>query len=194
VLPYDAQTIYSVIADISSYSSFVPYCRRSTVTKWSPPSYSLDEYAGKRWPEEAELVVGWKDITEAFTSRVYCMPGKVVESVSGTARTTLDSRDLEVHSWAHRESAKTGVEGEGEQGTGGLLTHLISTWRIAPVAEAQEQGAKTDVRLTIEYAFSNPLYGALSESATPWIAEKMIEAFEDRVRKVTAEKTGATEQ
>lgn len=43
---------------------------------------------------------------------------------------------------------------------------------------------KTQVHLDIEFAFANPLYAALSKAAAPKVAEKMIEAFEKRVRVV----------
>ena len=43
---------------------------------------------------------------------------------------------------------------------------------------------KTEVSLSIEYQFANPMYAALSSAAAPKVAEKMIEAFEKRVRAV----------
>lgn len=43
---------------------------------------------------------------------------------------------------------------------------------------------KTEVSLAIEYEFANPMYGALSSAAAPKVAEKMIEAFEKRVKAV----------
>jgi coenzyme Q-binding protein COQ10 len=43
---------------------------------------------------------------------------------------------------------------------------------------------KTEVNLTIEYQFANPLYAALSSAAAPKVADKMIEAFENRVKAV----------
>jgi coenzyme Q-binding protein COQ10 len=42
----------------------------------------------------------------------------------------------------------------------------------------------TDVNLVIEYQFANPVYAALSAAAAPKVAEKMIEAFENRVKAV----------
>lgn len=49
---------------------------------------------------------------------------------------------------------------------------------------------QTEVRLKIEYAFANPLYAALSAAAAPKVADKMIQAFEERVR----ETMGASSQ
>jgi coenzyme Q-binding protein COQ10 len=41
--------------------------------------------------------------------------------------------------------------------------------------------------LSIEYAFRNPVYGALSAGAAPRVAETMIRAFEARAREVLGE-------
>ena len=43
---------------------------------------------------------------------------------------------------------------------------------------------KTEVSLSIEYEFANPMYAALSSAAAPRVTEKMIEAFEKRVKAV----------
>lgn len=43
---------------------------------------------------------------------------------------------------------------------------------------------RTEVSLAIEFAFANPLYAAVSAGAAPKVAERMIEAFEERVKAV----------
>src|ERR1700749_2779807 len=70
-LPHPSNAIYAIIADVNSYSTFLPFCESSTVTKWSQPDKD-----GQQWPSEAELTVGWKGVSEAFKSRIYCVPGK----------------------------------------------------------------------------------------------------------------------
>lgn len=77
-LPYPCGPLYSLIADVDSYSSFVPYCSQSRVTQWSPP-----DSQGKRWPTRADLHVGWGGFDEKFTSRLTCVPGRSVEAISG---------------------------------------------------------------------------------------------------------------
>jgi len=74
-LPYPAPALYAIIADIGSYASFVPYCTSSAVTAWSAP-----DRAGRAWPAEAELRVGWRGVEEAFRSRVACEAGRAVRS------------------------------------------------------------------------------------------------------------------
>ena len=86
-LPHPPTPIYLVIAAVPAYAAFLPYCLASRVTRWSPRP---DALYGLRWPDEAELEVGWGAVREAFTSRIYCAPGRrVVEAVGGGARTTL---------------------------------------------------------------------------------------------------------
>ncbi|KAH7318749.1 dehydrase and lipid transport-domain-containing protein [Stachybotrys elegans] len=77
-LPYAREPLYELIADVDSYSRFVPYCSISRVTQWSPP-----DAQGRRWPSVADLHVGWGGFNEVFTSQLRCVPGESVEAVSG---------------------------------------------------------------------------------------------------------------
>lgn len=77
-LPYSQRSLYRLISDIDSYSTYVPYCSHSRVTKWSQP----DEH-GLRRPVLADLHVGWGGFDEVFTSRLHCVPDVSVEAVSG---------------------------------------------------------------------------------------------------------------
>ncbi|KAL2114090.1 hypothetical protein VUR80DRAFT_771 [Thermomyces stellatus] len=79
-IPYPPTALYEIIADVDSYSSFVPYCSSSTVTQWSAPDAS-----SRRWPTVATLRVGWGGFEESFTSRVTCVPSSLVEARSGEA-------------------------------------------------------------------------------------------------------------
>lgn len=196
ILPYPSKAIFAVISDVSSYANFVPYCRSSVVTKSSEPT----EYDGKQYPEEAKLVVGFSnDIAEEFWSRVYCSPARgVVEAVSGASETSLDAADIEHH------HARPSPDSDPSR-RADVLSHLSTIWRLKgypykpPPASALEKDTvhknheessplqaldKTEVNLTIQFRFANPMYGALSQAAAPKVAEKMIEAFEGRVRKV----------
>ncbi|KAF2176692.1 hypothetical protein K469DRAFT_678351 [Zopfia rhizophila CBS 207.26] len=177
-LPYPPTPIYNIISDVSSYSSFLPYCQFSTVTKWSQP----DRTHNLIWPSEAKLVVGWGSITESFTSRIFCIPGKVVESVGGSTQSTLDRADIQ-HHLGDEVSASTTL-GDGNKHTQNqLLTHLSSRWTINPVpAASSSEPERTEVSLSLEFAFVNPLYTTLSAGAAPKVADIMIKAFEERVK------------
>ncbi|PSN65057.1 hypothetical protein BS50DRAFT_575149 [Corynespora cassiicola Philippines] len=166
-LPYPSHPIYAIISDVSSYSSFLPYCPSSDVTKWSAP----DATYNRRWPSEGRLSIGFGSLTETFTSRVYCVPGRIVESVGGKTETDLDRRDIAHHLVGEQPSA------ERKEGENGLLTHLKSRWTVEEVGRES-----TRVTLALEFAFANPLYTTLSAGAAPKVAEVMVKAFEERVR------------
>jgi coenzyme Q-binding protein COQ10 len=76
-LPYPREKLYDIIADVDAYSSFLPYCQHSRVTKWSQPD------SGRAWPTEGELTVGFGPITQSYKSRIVCMPGRSIEALSG---------------------------------------------------------------------------------------------------------------
>ncbi|KAF1845621.1 uncharacterized protein K460DRAFT_286242 [Cucurbitaria berberidis CBS 394.84] len=167
-LPYPSAPVYSIIADVPSYHTFLPYCQRSDITKWSAP----DSTYNRRWPSEGVLTSGFGNITESFASRVYCVPGKIVESVGGATATSL-SRDEIAHHLAEAEPRGNSA------GSNGLLTHLRSKWTIEELAKDQ-----TRVSLAVEFAFSSPLYAALSGGVAPKVADFMIKAFETRVQEL----------
>lgn len=105
------------------------------------------------------------------------MPGRIVESVGGGTETELEQGQIAHH------LADEGTRGKDVQRRGsGLLTHLRSRWTIEPLGEEQSGKELTEVTLSLEYAFANPLYSTLSAGAAPKVAEMMIKAFEERVR------------
>ncbi|OLN84425.1 Coenzyme Q-binding protein COQ10-like protein, mitochondrial [Colletotrichum chlorophyti] len=77
-LPYASAQLYDVISDVDAYSTFVPYCAHSRVTRRTAPDAD-----GRTWPTQADLRVGWGGFEETFTSRLRCVPGKSVEAISG---------------------------------------------------------------------------------------------------------------
>lgn len=194
-LQYPSRLIYSVISDVAGYETFVPWCQASIVTKTSQPASN-----GKTYPEEAKLVIGFNnDVSETFTSRVYCVPGQVVEAVSGNAETTLLPSDIPHHSPRPADPEQDASRKET------VMTYLLTRWTIKPYPykpppmsathptsthKNHEETSdlpgqeKTEVNLHIQYQFANPMYAALSSAAAPRVAEKMIEAFEKRVKAV----------
>jgi len=170
-LPYPSAPIYSIIADVPNYQNFLPYCQRSDTTKWSAP----DKTYGRRWPSEATLTTGFGGLTESFASRIYCIPGRYVESVGGDTETSLKPEDIS----HHFEGTTDGTGQRRREGSNGLLTHLRSKWTVEPV-----QNDQTQVSLAVEFAFANPMYAALSGGVAPKVAEFMIRAFEARVKEL----------
>ena len=171
------------------YHKFLPFCISSNVTKQSSP-----DAEGKTWPEEAELVVGYKDVMrESFYSRVYCAPSEyIVESVSGETNTSVSDALIK-----HHNARPDASQDPARNAT--ILTHLRSRWTLSPfpykpgpMGSDRPQEVTSDipprmqaeVNLVIDYQFANPLYTTLSAAAAPKVAEKMIEAFELRAREM----------
>jgi coenzyme Q-binding protein COQ10 len=117
------------------------------------------------------LEVGWGGVRELFTSRIYCVPGKVVEAVGGATRTTLSAEEIKHHD----DGAQGGAEMKASAGEG-ILTHLLTRWTVKPLGERS-----TRVGLEIEFQFANPVYAAMSSAVAGRVADVMIEAFEKRV-------------
>lgn len=180
-LSHPPSAIYSIVADVPSYSTFLPYCVSSSVTAWSQP----DARTGKRWPAAATLAVGFKGFEERLASKVYCVPERIVESLAGSASTELDPANI-----AHYKGVEPVEEGLGGRGGGsemggeGLMKYLVSRWTLEPIDEA----TKTNVRLNIEFEFSSPIYAQLSRAAAPAVAEVLVKAFEERVEEVLGRK------
>lgn len=211
LLPYPALSIYDIVADISSYPEFLPYCRSARVTSQSAP----DEHYARRWPNTATLTIGFQDrISESFTSRVFCVPpmprkGRAglgfVEAVSGSeiGEPVFDVDETE-HLNHHlvedvRGSNSVKVEEENAQSGNSPLAYLKTRWSVGafPFKPGPGEGKKTqeyslepdvksremtEVNLLIEYRFRSPIYEVLGKTVTAKVAEMMIGAFESRVK------------
>lgn len=66
ILPYTAQQMFDLVADIKSYPEFLPWCNKARIIRHERSSEQGDE------PDMmiAELVIGYKLIRERYTSRV----------------------------------------------------------------------------------------------------------------------------
>ena len=181
ILPYKSSSLYSLIADIDSYSTFLPYCLDSKVTKWSAPDKD-----GKKWPSEAELKVGWGGFEETFTSRLLCVPGLVVEALGGDAVSTLSRSKVSHHSDTLDAPATPN----------NIFKNITARWAVKPFHYKPPTGTpqtdktqhpardQTEVHLTLDFQFSNPIYAALSKAVAPKVAGILIEAFEVKARKL----------
>lgn len=65
-LPYTAQQMYDLVADVGSYPEFLPWCAAARVLSVTPQ--------GDKKIMEADLVISFKVFRERFTSRVDLMP------------------------------------------------------------------------------------------------------------------------
>lgn len=163
-LPYARAPLFTLIADIPSYPSFLPYLHAARVTEQSDaiPTEQLDDrfrstslsLDRRRWPRAADLHVAWKGYECVFRSRVECLPECSVEAVSA-----------------------------GEDG-GDVFEELRTRWTLTDIPEGEGAGPRTEVQLAIEARFKNALLGALSQAAAPRVAGLVMDAFEKRAREV----------
>ncbi|MGC3937140.1 type II toxin-antitoxin system RatA family toxin [Roseobacter sp. EG26] len=65
-LPYTAQQMYDLVADVGSYPEFLPWCSAARIKSVTPQ--------GDTEVMEADLVISFKVFRERFTSRVVLMP------------------------------------------------------------------------------------------------------------------------
>lgn len=65
-LPYTAQQMYDLVADVGSYPEFLPWCAAARVRKVTP--------SGDSQLMEADLVISFKVFRERFASRVVLWP------------------------------------------------------------------------------------------------------------------------
>ena len=65
-LPYTPQQMYNLIADVSSYPKFLPWCAAARIRSQSPDGDSI--------VMEADLVISFKVFRERFGSRVTLWP------------------------------------------------------------------------------------------------------------------------
>ena len=66
-LPYTAQEMYNLVADVAQYPKFLPWCAAARIKSVTPQ--------GDTEVMEADLVISFKVFRERFTSRVVLTPG-----------------------------------------------------------------------------------------------------------------------
>ncbi|KAI1410951.1 hypothetical protein F5Y13DRAFT_68026 [Hypoxylon sp. FL1857] len=186
-LPYNHAQLYDLIADVDSYVRFLPYCKVSRVTHWTPTA----DANNRRWPTRADLTAGWGGFEETYTSRLFCVPSLgIVEAISGDARTEIPAAELRKHGLADPGPGSSSVGGGGGGGDG-VFKSLVTRWTVSPVEGATRadrfQHDWSDVRLSIKYQFANPLYMAVSSAVADKVAPIMVEAFVEQARRILGE-------
>ncbi|KAK4122318.1 hypothetical protein N657DRAFT_647003 [Parathielavia appendiculata] len=205
LLPYPPQQIYTLIADIDSYRHFLPHCAHSHVTRWTTPTSSpttkSDGGEGNDTPQPptaaavattsttttrlhpalADLTVGWGPFTQTYTSRVYCVPGQVVEAVSGaSAETSIPRETLRAVGYSDAD-----LDLDMRVMEGGIFESLVTRWTVKPVPRLrQEEEYWTEVTLSVTFRFANPALGFAVGQVADDKVDEMVEAFEARARKL----------
>lgn len=68
-LPYSAQQMYDLVADVAKYPEFLPWCAAARIRRTTP--------AGEAVVMEADLVISFKVFRERFGSRVTLFPAQM---------------------------------------------------------------------------------------------------------------------
>jgi coenzyme Q-binding protein COQ10 len=63
-----------------------------------------------------------------------------------------------------------------------VFKSLVTRWHLRPIRQTSTTPS-TEVHLTIQYQFANPLYAAVSSAVSDKVAGLMIEAFEQKAFK-----------
>lgn len=122
--------------------------------------------------------MGWGGfVDESFSSRVYCVPDRIVEAVSGRARSGIPREELG-HYFVGR-----GEEGEREEEEGGVFERMRTRWELKEL----ENGKGTYVRLEVDVCFASQVYAALCQAAGPKVAETMVRTFQKRAKAILGE-------
>ncbi|KAK9773818.1 putative Dehydrase and lipid transport-domain-containing protein [Seiridium cardinale] len=175
-LPYSSSQLYELIADIDSYTTFLPYCTTSRVTSWSAP----DPESGRRYPTAGILTAGWSGLSETYSSRVFCVPKLgIVEAISGNATSSIPASELQKYGL---RDAGPGQSGSGAQE--GTFSSLVTRWTVRPLEARGREEEWSRVDLSIRFQFVNPLYAAVSSAVADKVAPIMVEAFEKEARRV----------
>ncbi|MBY5970767.1 type II toxin-antitoxin system RatA family toxin [Ferrimonas balearica] len=97
-LPYTAQQMYDLVADVGSYPKFLPWCAAARIRKVTPQ--------GDHEVMDADLVISFKVFREKFGSRVVLWPEQMkidTEYLDGPFRYMKSN-------WAFRDAEGGGCE------------------------------------------------------------------------------------
>lgn len=191
ILTYHAAPLYNLIADISSYPEFIPYCTSSSITSQS----AIEKTSNRKWPRTADLRIGYGPYDELFRSAVYCLPYFILEAVAGDAEPSIPRSQLP----HYFEDPDHEADAEKSAGNASIFTSLLTRWTFKefpfkpapPDGKSPQEGnashpstPRTEVNLTLEVRFASAVYSALSQAAAPKVAGIMIDAFEKRAAQV----------
>ncbi|KAG2056471.1 hypothetical protein BDR06DRAFT_289009 [Suillus hirtellus] len=164
IFPYGRMDLYNLVADVGSYSSFVPYCTGSRI---------LERRVGQDGvvTMDAELMVGFLAFKESYISRVTCRP---YESVQAEASSSTPLFKTLQTTWRFQPASST-----SPHLSSGLLLHGDARNSV-PVDSHSPDAGPTLVTLDIAFAFENPLHSALSAKFFGNVSMLMVQAFEER--------------
>ncbi|KAE8233498.1 hypothetical protein CF326_g1459 [Tilletia indica] len=185
---YSPEELYNIVADVESYSSFLPNCLESRVVgPADPPHPTLtprtvhlhaDETQAVRRTGKAvraDLTVGFNAFKESYTSRVEMVPSRYV-----TATADTDSNPLFKHLYTEWSFHTASLNSSVPLSLFNPSSSASSTTTPSGLPPSPSSSHATRLEFTLEYAFRNPLYGMVASKAFDVMAGRMMHAFEER--------------
>ncbi|WWC73751.1 uncharacterized protein I206_107723 [Kwoniella pini CBS 10737] len=177
ILPYSQIQLYSLVSNVPSYSSFIPFCNSSNVllksSSGQTKSKDLNWKPGKE-PFEvlAELSVGFGGLEERYISKVVGIP---FESVTATASSQTPLFKSLITRWSFQSAFQNSPHPSNSlKSIKDSNSNLKEDPNIGP----------TLLTIDLNFNFANPLHRIASQAVLPKVADKMIQAFEKRCLEV----------
>ncbi|KAG8218696.1 polyketide cyclase/dehydrase [Butyriboletus roseoflavus] len=159
---YRRSELYKIIADVESYSNFVPYCTGSRI---------LESKARQNGTTvmEAELTVGFLAFKESYISTVTCKHDESVEAIGSSSSPLFKTLST---IWRLQPLSPC---------TPQLSTPLPPEIPARSFAsQALPDPGPTLVTLDLAFAFANPLHATVSATFFGQVSKLMVKAFEQR--------------
>ncbi|THV08598.1 hypothetical protein K435DRAFT_708526 [Dendrothele bispora CBS 962.96] len=173
IFNYSPRQLFDVVADVASYSSFVPFCNTSRVLKSSAHIRKSDT---EPYTMEAELSVGFLSFNESYVSTVSCVPFKSVQAVASSSTplftnlsTTWKFNPVPLPRTPNNKKETTRVQNIDTSSDKDLSARLDNS-----------DSENTLVTLDLTFAFANPLHAAVSSAFFGQVSRQMVQAFEKR--------------
>ncbi|KAG7571502.1 hypothetical protein FFLO_00518 [Filobasidium floriforme] len=207
ILPYTQNQLYSLVSDIPSYSTFIPFCTTSQIlssnSSPSDPSYQSSNasfqpseesqqqdlkamvQAGLEFDVKAELEVGFGAFVEKFVSRVEGRPGEMVKATVDDSplfhnlQTTWSFQPASPSS-PHPTTTDLTSPSNTPEGTMSPSTSTSSPSVPHPTKPADHNNSPTLLTIDLSFSFANPLHRIASQAFLPKVSDLMVEAFEKR--------------
>jgi coenzyme Q-binding protein COQ10 len=188
---YTPQQLYSVIADVDAYQSFLPFAtdsrvlsavRLSTEGKGKATQRTQDKgwlvggAHGEQWEMDAELKIGAMGYNEGYVSKVQTKKWEMV-----AVRLVFFSKG---RAWsAYRRCCLQATAKDSS-----LFKHLVTTWHLSPLPTSSQSASpdrpRTRVDLHLAYAFVSPFHAAAVGAMWEKVSGMMVGGFEKRVEDV----------
>jgi len=191
ILPYRPSQLYAIVADVESYSTFVPFCTGAHIISRSTLPTTIVTSKGsvpQQAPQsvlEAELTVGFLSFRESYTSRVTCKPNESVEAVASTGTPLFRSL---MTTWRFQPASARSPHPSKSQfplPTDPRPRQSLGPANGGPVSVQKDpDSGPTLVTLDLAFAFANPVHAAVSAAFFGQVSKMMVTAFQERCLEV----------